>query len=184
MQIETSPRLPPALAGRHPTQNHAVPHPLWLEYGIVFRNCRFFAFPHPSCKYPKKFRPFPCGSERGQSAAQKRANLAPVPLILRKQDATLMDGSSGSVRRAAPAFPVSQWHFRACSPYSCGTAQASHLFSRHEETVSSMIATKAGGFATQNMYHYTQMNFILQYEYPYRYLQEKTYLLSVYPLRY
>ena len=43
---------------------------------------------------------------------------------------------------------LSQFLFRARSPYSCGTAQASHLFSRHEETISSMIASKAGGLAT------------------------------------
>ena len=129
------------------------------------------SFPQQSRKYPKKFRPFPCGIERDHPSRKNRADIAPVPLILRKQDATPMTDllARFSARPRPSRFPsgygsvekqpvhsacaictvyLSQFLFRARSPYSCGTAQASHLFSRHEETISSMIASKAGGLAT------------------------------------
>ena len=142
--------------GTSPTAN-AVPPP--LKGRAIFLSL-------PIVQISKKIPPVPLRNRAGPSVAQKRADIAPVPLILRKQDATPMtDLLARFAARLRPSrFPsgygsvekrpvhsacaictvyLSQFLFRARSPYSCGTAQASHLFSRHEETVSSLIASKA-----------------------------------------
>ena len=117
----------------------------------------------------------PPGSLRkraGQDAAQKSTASHPSPFPSQENDKAPQRvfwlGSSRIPR--LPGF--SQWHLRARSPYSCGTAQASYLFSRREAFYWFCFMQKSRWtFHLQIFPYYKRMILILQYRYPYGYIQ-------------
>lgn len=140
-------------------------HPSRLEYWISSRYCQ----------------KNPAHSLTGASGANCRTKMhrhCTRSPFLRKRTIRLQDRFSGSVPRAilVPS-RCSQWRLsKSRSPYSCGTAQASHLFPRHEAFY--YYGTKSR--RTHHLPHvhkffiyYKRMKFILQYRYPYRYIHEK-----------
>ena len=141
-------------------------HPSRLEYGIVLRDC------------PQKIPLIPLRERAGQFVAQKSTGIAPVLLSFARERYGFKTGFLARFPARSLCLPgLSQWRLsKSRSPYSCGTAQASHLFPRHEAFIlrHKKQADTPPTFIHKFFIYYKRMKFILQYKYPYRYLHKKS----------
>ena len=168
MQGETFPYSPTSF-GRHSALTSYRASTLARKYEFV-------------SELPQKSRPFLSEAGGTICRAKKRSSLS-VSLILRRLNGTA--SNAGFLARfvarvlCLPGLP-SGILSKSRSPYSCGTAQALHLFFRNRGALSYFILYAKSGrtrplpCAYRFLSHYKRMILILQYRYPHRYIHEKS----------